>query len=250
MSKKEIDRIGVLETILNKKMSQVDGAKILRVSDRQMRRMIKRVREKGIQSIVHQNRGKPSPKKIRSKISTKICDLYKKKYHDFGPTFALEKLQEHHGISISRESLRQILIKDGLWRIRQGRKGTVHTWRERKHYEGEMVQIDGSHHRWLEDRLDQEFCLMAYIDDATGKVYARFYEYEGVFPALDSFQRFVSKNGCPKTIYIDRHSTYKTTRKATLDEDLEGCGSNTQFQQVMKNIDVRVIHARSPQAKV
>jgi len=112
-----------------------------------------------------------------------------------------------------------------------------------------MIQIDGSHHRWLEDRLDQEFCLMAYVDDATGELYGRFYEYEGVFPVLDSFQGFMKRHGKPQSVYLDRHATYKTTRKTVIDEDLAGEVSQTQFQRIMKDLNIRVIFARSPQAK-
>ena len=160
-----------------------------------------------------------------------------------------EKLAEAHGIKISTESVRQILIAEGLHKAKVQKDKGVHVWRERKHHAGEMVQIDGSHHRWLEGRLDQEFCLMAYIDDATSKVFARFYEYEGVLPVLDSFEGFVRENGIPISVYLDRHSTYKVNRKTTIEEDLEGEGALTQFQLVMKQLGVKVIYARSPQAK-
>jgi transposase len=249
MSIKELERVKMIEKILEKQISQVEAAKIIGVSDRQVRRLVKKVREGGIKNIIHRSRGKASPKKLDAQLKKKALQLYEEKYPDFGPTFAREKLQDSHRIQLSRESLRKLLIEAGIWQVRKKKSSDFHVWRERKHFEGEMIQIDGSHHRWLEDRLDQEICLMGYIDDATGKVFARFYEYEGVFPALDSFQSFIQENGIPKSVYIDRHSTYKTTRKATVDEDLEGSESNTQFQQVMKSIGVKVIYARSPQAK-
>jgi transposase len=249
MSQKELGRIEVLQKIMDKKMSQVSGAKLLGISYRQTKRLIRRVREGGISTILHRSRGIPSKKKIKNSLKKRILTIYKEKYPDFGPTFALEKLQEDHGFSLSVETLRKLLIEEGLWNCRKARKKDLYLWRERKHFEGELIQMDGSHHRWLEARLEQAFCLMAYIDDATSQIYARFYEYEGVYPALDSFQRYVKKYGAPKSIYTDRHSTYKTTRKASIDEDLEGEASNTQFQQVMKHLEVKVIYARSPQAK-
>ena len=249
MSRKEFDRVKVLEKIMSQEISQVEGAKLMGVSDRQVRRLVRRIREGGMRNIVHQGRGKPSNRKLSREERKKIMEIYESKYPDFGPTFALEKLEEKHGVKISVESLRKMLVEAGLWKVRRHKKRDLHVWRERKHYEGEMIQIDGSHHRWLEDRLEQEFCLMGYIDDATGKVYAKFYEYEGVFPVLDSFSRFVRKNGIPQSVYIDRHSTYKTTRKSTIDEDLEGSKSQTQFQQVMREIGVKAIYARSPQPK-
>tara|TARA_B100001142_G_C14278467_1_gene633862 strand:+ start:111 stop:1382 length:1272 start_codon:yes stop_codon:yes gene_type:complete len=249
MSTKEMDRINTLQKVIDKEISQIDASRLMGVSYRQVKRLVKRVREGGIRDITHRSRGKQSPKIITPILKQKIIKIYREMYHDFGPTFALEKLQENHTIKLSVESLRKILIEEGLWQVRKHKKRDLHMWRERKHYEGEMVQVDGSHHRWLEDRLDQEICLMAYIDDATSKVYARFYEYEGVFPALDSSKRFAQKYGLPESLYIDRHSTYKTTRKASLDELIEEGESNTQFQQVMKALNVKVIYARSPQAK-
>jgi len=112
-----------------------------------------------------------------------------------------------------------------------------------------MIQIDGSHHRWLENRLDQEFCLMAFVDDATGQLFGRFYEDEGIFPILDSFLAFVRRYGIPRSVYLDRHSTYKTTRQPSVDEQLSDTHPLTQFERVMKSLGVLVIHARSPQAK-
>ncbi|MBU1727821.1 ISNCY family transposase [Patescibacteria group bacterium] len=249
MSKKELERLPIIHKVINKQLTQLEGAKILDLSERHVRRLVKRIKTGGDIAIVHKNRGIPSKRKISEKLVNKILEKYQSKYPDFGPTFANEKLLENHNIKISRESLRKILIQSKLWDAKKNKSENLHQWRERKEHSGEMIQIDGSHHLWLEDRLDQEFCLLGYIDDASNEVFAKFYEYEGTFPILDSFSDFVKQKGFPCSAYIDRHSTYKTNRQASIEEELHDIQPDTQFERVMKNIGVKVIHARSPQAK-
>lgn len=249
MSKKELDRIPIIHKTIEKRLTQIEAAKLLDLSDRQVRRIVKRVSIEGDTGLIHKNRGRVSSRKFSNIFTDKIIKLYKDNYSDFKPTFASEKLFERHNIKISPESLRQILIKNNLWTTKKKKKQDLHIWRERKHYEGEMVQVDGSHHRWLESRLDQEFCLMGLIDDATGKFWGKFYEYEGTFPVLDLFADYIKIKGIPISAYIDRHSTYKINRQSTIDEELRDIQPDTQYERVMKNIGVKVIHARSPQAK-
>ena len=248
MSKKEVYRVEVIKRSVRRELSQKEAGNLLGLSTRQIKRLVKRVRKEGIGGLCHRSRDRESRRKLSKEKELKIVALYKEKYPDFGPTFAQEKLKEE-GVNISRESLRKVLIKNHLWEVQKKKKKEIHVWRARRSSEGELVQIDGSHHRWLEERLDQEFCLMAYIDDATNKVYGKFYEYEGVYPILDSMMAYTKKYGRPMAVYIDRHSTYKTTRKETIEEALEGSHSLTQFEQIMREIDINVIHARSPQAK-
>ena len=113
---------------------------------------------------------------------------------------------------------------------------------------GEMIQMDGSHHDWLEDR-GPRLVLMGYIDDATNRFFGRFYDYEGVYPAMDSFKHYIRLYGLPLSLYLDKHSTYKTTRQPQTDELLRGQRARTQFERAVKELGVRVIHAHSPQAK-
>ena len=248
MSVSEIERLKIIGLVMAKSLTQVKASEEMGVGYRQVKRIVKRVKKEGNSGVIHRLRGRESGRQISVEKKSSIAGLYRTKYPDFGTTFFNEKLAEAHGIKISTESVRQILIAEGLHKAKVQKDKGVHVWRERKHHAGEMVQIDGSHHRWLEGRLDQEFCLMAYIDDATSKVFARFYEYEGVLPVLDSFEGFVRENGIPISVYLDRHSTYKVNRKTTIEEDLEGEGALTQFQLVMKQLGVKVIYARSPQA--
>lgn len=248
MSEKELSRVEIIERVRGKGISQVGGGELLGISERQMRRLVKRVGEEGMVGLCHRSRGKPSGRGVSPETIEKIVSLYQEKYWDFGPTFFGEKLAEE-GLVLSRETLRKILIRHDLWKPKSKRIKPVHIWRERRPCEGALIQIDGSHHRWLEDRLDQEFCLMAYIDDATNNVFARFYEYEGIYPILDSMQRFVAQRGRPRAVYVDRHSTYKATLTSLSKPQLQDDNSFTQFQSVMNDLSVEVIYAHSPQAK-
>jgi len=249
MSQKEINRIDILEKTLQKRITKKEASKLLGISYRHTKRLVQKFRSEGAKGLIHRNRGKTSPKKTPDSTVDEVIRIYKERYDDFRPTFFTEKLNEEHEINISREKIRQILIANLLWKPQKNRSGDCHTWRERKHHYGEMIQVDGSHHHWLETRLEQEICLMGYIDDANGEFFGRFYEYEGTFPGLDSMKEFIDEKGLPYSIYLDRHSTYKTTRKASLDEELRGKAPNTQFERVMAELGVKVIHARSPQAK-
>jgi hypothetical protein len=244
LSQRELNRLHIIRQAIDKKVKQREAAEILLMSERQIRRQIKRIREEGDVGIIHKTRGKESNRRIPKKIKSRAIKLYREKYLGFGPTLASEKLGELDGITITDETLRMWLIESGDWKkVRKG--GKQHRWRERKHHFGEMIQIDGSHHDWFEGR-GPKCVFMGYIDDATGKAFGRFYEYEGTYPAMDSFRRYISKYGIPVSVYLDRHTTYKSPEKPDLAEIEEPL---SQFERAMQELGVRVIHARSPQAK-
>jgi hypothetical protein len=156
-------------------------------------------------------------------------------------------LLDVHEIKLSDETLRLWLNKENIpYEKRKGRKHRQ--WRERKHHFGEMVQMDGSHHAWFEDR-GPKCVLMGYIDDATGTVYGRFYDYEGTMPAMDSFKRYIKRYGMPQSVYLDKHTTYKSTAKQTVEDELEDIKPMSQFERSLAELTVTVIHANSPQAK-
>ena len=181
MSKKELARLPIIHKAMEKRLTQVKAAEMLALSERQIRRLIRKIERGGDQAIIHQNRGKASPAKLPEEKALAIISIIKKKYHDFGPTFAAEKLWEREKIKIGREKLRQLMTAGNLWHPGK-KKGAIHQWRERKHHYGEMVQMDGSDHDWLEGR-GPRMDLIGYIDDATNFVYARFYGSEGTFSA-------------------------------------------------------------------
>jgi hypothetical protein len=197
--------------------------------------------------LIHQLRGREASNKINKAIRDKVVDLYSEKYKGFGPTLGQEKIVEIDKVCMSRESFRHVLIEAGLWE--STRKSKKHRqWRERMKYKGEMVQMDGSHHDWLEGR-GPWLVLMGYIDDATGVVHAEFHDYEGTKPAMISFKGYIKKYGIPMKLYLDKHSTYKSTQKETEEEQLAGERAQSQFERALYTIGVEVIHANSPQAK-
>jgi transposase-like protein len=247
MSRKELKRLGIVKKVLEKGIKQVEAAEYLGLSSRHINRIVQRVRTEGENGVIHRLRGAESNRKYPEGLKKKVINLYEKKYDGFGPLLASEKLSELYKIKISDETLRKWLIAADKWK--KGRKGRKHRhWRERKGRYGEMVQMDGSHHNWLEGR-GPELVLMGYIDDATGKVYGRFYDYEGTLPAMDSFKRYMRKHGIPHTIYLDKHTTYKSWAKPTIESELTGKEPLSQFKRALYELGVEVIHADSPQAK-
>lgn len=247
MSQKEVNRLYVIRQTLDKALTQGQAAMILGITDRQVRRIVKSVRLIGDAGIQHKSRGIRAHNRISDKIKDKAIALCRETYREFGPTLANEKLLAHHKIEVSVETLR------GWFREEQvpyrGRKKRPHRqWRERKAHRGEMVQLDGSHHDWFEGRGPQ-CVLMAFIDDATGTVYARFYEYEGTLPAMDGFKRYARLYGLPQSVYLDRHSTYKSMSKQTVEEQLGDIQPMSHFEKSLAELGVTVIHAYSPQAK-
>jgi len=247
LSQKEWKKLHVIKKVLEGVLKQIEAVEILSLSDRQIRRLINRIKLEGDVGMAHKLRGKPSGRRLPKSIKEEVIKLYREKYNDFGPTLAAEKLEEIDGTCINDETLRLWLIESGDWK--KVRKGRQHRqWRERKHYYGEMIQIDGSHHDWFEGR-GPKCVLMGYIDDATGKVFGRFYEYEGTMPAMDSFKRYARKYGIPVKAYVDRHTTYKSPAKLSVKEAIEGEEPMSEFERAMKELGVEVIHALSPQAK-
>jgi transposase len=246
-TQEELRRLHVIEKVLEGGLKQIEAAEILCLSSRQIRRVVKRVKQEGQRGIVHRSRGRPSNRRIADQLRDKVIRFYREKYKDFGPTLACEKLLERDGVRISDETLRRWLLESGDWkRIRKGRRHRQ--WRERKGHPGEMVQIDGSHHAWFEDR-GEPCVLMGYIDDANGNVFGRFYDYEGTMPAMDSFRRYIRRRGLPLKVYLDGHSTYKSTAKPTIRDELEGVEPLSEFERALRELRVEVSHAHSPQAK-
>jgi hypothetical protein len=246
-SQEELKRLHVIRKVLERAMKQVKAAEVLRLSCRQIRRLAKRVKGEGDRGVVHRSRGKPSNRRMDEKVRVRVIKLYRERYKGFGPTLAAEKLLEGQGIRVSDETLRGWLIESGDWKKSRKRRGH-RQWRERKEHCGEMVQMDGSHHDWLEGR-GPACVLMGYIDDATGRGYGRFYEYEGTVPAMDSFGSYIRRYGIPLKVYVDKHTTYKSSGKPSLEEELGGIEPLSEFERALQELGVEVIHAHSPQAK-
>ncbi len=247
MSQKEVNRLYVIRQTIEKAITQDQAAEILGVTARQVRRIARSVRRDGDAGICHKSRGKRAHNRIADKIRDKAVTLCRESYKEFGPTHASEKLFTKHGIAVSDETLRSWFQEEHI-PYKSRKKRPHRRWRERKAHRGEMVQMDGSHHDWFEGR--GPWCvLMGYVDDATGAVYARFYEYEGTLPAMDGFKRYIRFYGLPQSVYLDRHSTYKSLAKRTIEEELNDIQPMSHFEKSLAELGVRVIHAYSPQAK-
>lgn len=247
MSMKELRRLHVIRHAMEKRMTQVKAGALLGLTSRQIRRIMARVQQEGEAGLAHRGRGKPSNRQIPEKVKATVLKLYAQRYGDFGPTLAAEKLAERHGLVVSAETVRGWLLEKGVEHFRR-RKRPHRAWRARKAHVGELVQLDGSHHDWFEGR-GPRCVLLAYIDDASSRVWARFYGYEGTIPALDSFGRYVRCYGLPLAVYTDKHTTYKSPAEPTVDEQLEGRKPQSQFERSLAEVGVEVIHAHSPQAK-
>ena len=247
MSGKELRRVPVIRQAMEQKLTQVEAGTLVGLTARQIRRLIQRVRQEGDRGLVHRGRGQPSNRRIAERVKAQVLRLYAQRYGDFGPTLAAEKLAERHGIALSAETLRGWLLEKGVDHFRR-RKRPHRAWRERKAHMGELIQLDGSHHDWLEGR-GPRCVLIAYIDDASSRVLARFYDYEGTIPAMDSFGRYVKRYGIPLAVYADKHTTYHSPAQPTVEEQLAGVEPTSQFGRALGELGVELVPAHSPQAK-
>lgn len=249
MSVKEIDRISIFEKLTKGEMTAKQAAETLALSTRQVKRLKKRFAEVGAAGLIHKNRGRESkcqtPQAEIDRVTKIVADLYP----DFGPTFALEKLQESHNVSFSRETLRQAMITKGIWKPKKKRYLVVHQLRKRRDREGELIQIDGSPHNWFEDR--GEYCtLLVFVDDATGKLkhlmFAGAETTNNYFRAVDAYIR---KFGKPLAFYSDKHGVFRINSRRAETASVDDNNGLTQFGRALKELNITPIFANSPQAK-
>ncbi|MBU0546267.1 ISNCY family transposase [Patescibacteria group bacterium] len=248
MSAQELDRFQIIKKLIGKHIDGTEAANLLRLSIRQVKRLKANVIKSGPAGLIHGSRGRESHNKIDNDEKKKIIELLRKRYHDFGPTFANEKLFENHGIVHDSKTIRQIMIDEELWKPRTKKKASAHrAWRERRSCYGEMIQFDGSYEHWFENRNDTaEVCLLAGVDDATGKlVFLKFAEHEGVFPVFGFWTEYLIRNGKPRSIYLDKFSTYNINHRLAK----ENGDTLTQFERAASELKIELIKANSPQAK-
>jgi len=244
MTKKELERSNVIQNLIDGKINGTDASKQIDLSIRQIRRIKANVKKHGIIGLIHASRGKQSNRKLQNNLIERAKKYLKEKYYDFGPTFASEKLREVEKININKETIRIILDKMGLRKIKQRKQSkNRHVWRARKDNYGEMQQFDGSYHIWFGDK---EYCLLLSVDDATGKItHARLGYNESVKAVFRFWSEYFDKHGLPLSIYLDKFSTYKINHKNAVDNK----DMITQFQRATNQIGVKLITAHSPQAK-
>ena len=250
MTKKEASRYDTIRKLINKKIDGTEASKALHLTVRQTKRIKAAVIVFGIKGVIHGNRGHDSNRKIDKTVIKEVKELLIAEYHDFNPLLAQEKLFEINKISLSKETVRQLMIKEKLWKPKRKGEKKKHAWRERKDNYGDMDQFDGSYHNWFEGRNEIEVgleqCLLLAVDDATGKITGAEFDYnEGVRPVFGFWKRYFEDHGLPLAIYLDKFSTYKVNHKNAVDNK----ELMTQFERAMSQLNVRVIHANSPQAK-
>ena len=247
LSQRERDRLKVLYEIQQKHLTQVAAAQRLKISDRQVRRMLLRLRQRGDHSPVHGLRGRPSNRKLPARLEQKILARLQQRYADFGPTLAAEHLARE-GFSVSRETLRKWMSKAGLWSPRSQRVKAVHVWRERRASFGELVMQDSSPFRWLEER-GPACQLIALIDDATSRIWGRFTEHDTTEENLRTLQGWLRRYGRPLAHYTDKASIFRKAGPQPLPEQLRGDPLRTQFGRALHELGIEWIAAHSPQAK-
>lgn len=244
MSKKELTRVEVMERLERKTLKQREAAQLLGISIRHVKRLLRAYRRGGAAGLISKRRGRPSNNRLKEDVKQQAIDLIYSNYADFGPTLAHEKLTEQHGLKLSRETVRQLMIKEGLWKAKKAKKLVVHQMRERRACYGELVQLDGSPHAWFEER--GEVCnLLVFIDDATGKLMELYFTPgETTFSYFAATERYLNRYGKPAAFYCDKNSIFKVNIKNAL----TGSGM-TQFGRAMKALDIEIICANTPQAK-
>jgi len=246
MSKKEIRKYDIIKKVINQELNGAQASKLLGVTTRQIRRLKRKVEEFGAEGLVHAGRGKTGNRSMPEKEREKIKRLLHERYFDFGPLFASEKLEETHGIIRDKGTIRSIMIEEGLWKpkLKKKQREKHRSWRQRRSNYGEMPQYDGSYHYWFEDR-GPKCCLLATIDDANNRVWAKFDQHEGIEPTFAFWREYIDKFGKPYSIYVDRFSTYSMNHKLAL----ENPDTLTQFERAMETLNTEIIHAQSAEAK-
>lgn len=247
MSEKELQRIKIIEDVQKKRISVVQAAKTIGVSRRQMTRLVAGFRKNGSLALISKKRGRPSNRTYSVGFRDYVIEIVRQHYHDFGPTLALEKLSELHEVPVSKETLRKWMIQAGIWNSRkEQRKQHIHQPRLRRECFGELIQIDGSHHRWFEDRSASRCALLVFIDDATSRlVHLRFCKTENAFDYFHAAKTYLKEYGKPLAFYSDKHAVFRTTHPSNKDATT----GMTQFGRALNELNVDIICANSPQAK-
>ena len=246
MSRKERDRMTIMIGIKRKELTLVTAGELMAISYRQARRVWRRYQTEGDAGLVHRLRGRPSLRRLAPQLRARVLARCDERYWDFGPTLAAEYLAAD-GLKVDHETLRRWLLAEGKRTVRR-RRQAHRQWRERKACFGQRVQLDGSHHDWLEGRRAKAV-LMVMVDDATSRVWAQFFEEETTRASYDVMEGWVRRHGLPRSLYVDRDSIYRCEGVPSVAEQLAGKEPQTQFGRAMATLAVELILANSPQAK-
>jgi len=245
MSNREITRLEVMQRLRAKRLTQKEAAQLLALSVRQIKRLFGAYKARGAKGLVSARRGKASHNRLDPQVVQQAIDLIYARYRDFGPTLAHEKLVEEHGLRLSDESVRRLMIAEGLWKPKRAKQPSVHPLRERRACFGELVQIDGSEHAWFEER-GPRCTLLVFIDDATGQLMELwFVPDETFFAYAQATRHYLERFGKPLAFYSDRHGIFRVNQPRPLGTTR----GLTQFGRAMQELDIQIICADTPQAK-
>ena len=243
MSQRELTRLEVIQRVKRKTLKQRQAAELLSISVRQVKRLCRAYQASGAAGLISKRRSRPSNNRLPDKTINKARQLLRTRYPDFGPTLATEKLAIE-GLSLSVETVRQLLIGEGLWKAKSVRRPVIHQLRERRARLGELVQIDGSPHDWFEGRAPK-CTLLVFVDDATSRLmYLQFVEAETTFNYFAAVRSYITEFGKPLAFYSDKFGVFRVN----IPNALSGAGL-TQFGRALKELQIELICAHSPQAK-
>ena len=243
MSERDVQRIEVLTEVLSGRRTVASAAIVLAVSVRQVHRLLIRFRDDGGGALIHKGRGQASNHRLSQGIREYALELIKTRYADFGPTLAIEILLDKHAIKVGRETLRTWMLEEGLWLSRNQRR-SFHQPRLRRESYGELIQIDGSDHRWFESR-GEPCTLLVFIDDATSKLMQlRFVPSESTDSYFEALHGYLEIHGCPIAFYSDKHTVFRVNRP-----DAKGGSGMTQFGRALAELNIEILCANSSQAK-
>jgi transposase len=248
LSKTERDRLIVLRQVQEGKLTQAAAARQLKLSARWVRKLVKRLRAEGDRGLAHRLRGRPSNRAHDDKRRRQALALIRERYDDYGPTLASEMLASEHQIVVNRETLRQWISGQGLWKPRRAKLKKVHVWRPRRRCRGELVQWDTSDHDWLEGRGPRLY-LVAMIDDATSELTAHFAASDSTAENMRLLWRYVERHGRPVEVYTDKASLFQLNRPLHHNKHLEAAPPPTQIERALAELGIGKIPAHSPQAK-
>jgi DNA-binding Lrp family transcriptional regulator len=254
MTQRDRDRLVVLKKAQKRLITQSQAAQELSLTPRQVKRLLRRLREEGDKAVVHGLRGRPSNRALSEAVCQQaVAILSRQVYRGFGPTLASEYLEKKHRLKIGREKLRQIMIGAGLWRARRQKVEKVHVWRARRSCRGELVQWDTSEHDWLEGRGEKLY-LIHMIDDASSELTARFVRHDSTQENMRLLWSYLERQGRPVAFYTDKASLFQTAPKVARDRkelprDERGPLPPTQIGRALQELGIVWIAAHSPQAK-
>jgi len=244
MSMREIDRLKIIEAVVDGNLKPMQAAQRLGLTTRQIQRLVSRYRDDGAAGIVSRKRGRTGNRQLAPGLANKALALIRDRYPDFGPTLACEKLREVHGLVIAIETVRRLMTDTGLWIHRRQRSAKIYQPLNRRNCVGKLIQIDGSDHRWFEER-SPACTLLVYIDDATSRLMHLHFTYsESTFSYFEATRGYLEHHGKPQAFYSDKATVFRCANPRA-----NGGDGHTQFGRAMYELNTESICANSSPAK-